>query len=563
LDLARLWEQVKELWAKPIGKAIFGGVAAFIVIVAVIAFTGSRTQYQRLGTFDGQSASQVQQKLQEQNIPFRQADGDPYTFEVDKSKWSQAKLVIAELNLDPESVKWASDSWATKTDWMSTEFDKRRLLVEQLQTDLSRAIASLTAVNRARVTLTVPNDRLFKEDQTKPKASVLVEPKPGQKLTTSVVEAIMSTVAGAVDGLDKKDVVVVDTASNSILSDSAFASKSDGKAAVDQTADRLKIQTEFEERWQKKLTAALEQVVGPKNVSVIVTPVFDWETVMKNSTEYTGANGGNKGIPVSEQTKNATSQGQTVTATTPPAGTTPNAEAGPPTYPGAIPGTTQPLSAEQVERITNYLVSETKTVSEKPGGGIKSISVGIMVNEKYVTPQTERAMNAVIATSLGNNAQVQVAAIPFNNSFEDVFKTTETPTRSMPTQWLWWLIGAALALGGIAFFLSALRPKRPVLEPVFTGPEAGMMGGIPVSDLEMVLGGVSANQAVTDEKRTPQTADELMQLAPEEIALLGDDFLQQLGVDPAKVRMKEKVEKIARANPEAVANLIKTWIAEE
>lgn len=561
MDLARLWEQVKELWAKPSGKWIFGAVAGLIAIGVVATVIYSGPQYQTLGTFGAQSAPKVQQKLQEQNILYKQADNDPYTFQVEQDKWPQAKLVIAELNLDPESVTWAADSWTDKIDWMSTEFDKQRLLVEQQETNLSRAVQSLSAVNRARVTLTVPTDRLFKQDQTKPKASVMVEPKPGQKLTTSVVEAIMSTVAGAVDGLDRTDVVVVDTVSNSIVSNGAFEAKADGQAALDQTADRLTIQRNFEEYWQKKLTAALEQVVGPRNASVIVTPVFDWETVMKNSTEYTGANGGNAGVKVSEQTKTATSQGQTTT-TTAPAGTTTNSETGPVTYPGAVPGATQPLSAEQVDRITNYLVSEVKTVSETPGGGIKEINVGVMVNEKYVTPQTERAMNTVIATSLGNNAQVQVAAIPFNNAFEDLF-TPPTPTTSLPMDWLWWLLGAAVALGGIAFFLMALRPKRPVLEPVFTGPEAGMMGGIPISDLELVLSGPAATQATAEEKRVPQTADELMQLAPEEIALLGDEFLNQLGVDPAKVRMKEKVEKIARANPEAVANLIKTWIAEE
>lgn len=562
MDLARLWEQVKELWAKPYGKAIFGAVTGFILILAVVAFVVSGTSYQRLGTFDGQSAAQVEEKLNEQNILYRRVSGESNTFEVEQDKWSQAKLVITELNLDPDSVKWATDSWATKSDWMSTEFDKRRLLVEQLQTDLSRAVSSLAAVNRARVTLTVPNERLFREDQTKPKASVLVEPKPGQRLNTAVVEAIMSTVAGAVDGLDKRDVVVVDTASNRILSDGAFATVAQGEAALSQTTDRLKIQNDFEERWQQKLTAALERVVGPRNVSVLVTPVFDWETVLKNATEYTGANGGSSGVKVSEQTSNSSSQTETTT-TIPPAGTTPNSETGPVTYVGGTPGVTQPLSSEQVERITNYLVSETKTVSEKPGGGITSINVGVFVDEKVVNPQTERAMNAVIATSLGSNAQVQVAAIPFNNPFDQVFAPTPAPPVALPTQWLGWLIGVALALGGIAFFLTALRPRRPVLEPVYTGPEAGMMGGIPISDLEMVLNNPAANQASADEKRTPQTAEELMQLAPEEIALLGDEFLNQLGVDPAKVRMKEKVERIAKANPEAVASLIKTWIAEE
>lgn len=561
MDLARLWEQVKEFWAKPSGKWIVGAVAGFIAIGAVAAVLSWSPKYQNLGTFDAQSAPKVQQKLQEQNILYKQASNDPYTFQVEQDKWPQAKLVIAELNLDPESVKWAADSWATKTDWMSTEFDKRRLLIEQQETNLSRAVESLGAVNRARVNLAVPSDRLFKEDQTKPKASVVVEPKPGQKLTTSVVEAIMSTVAGAIDGLDKRDVVVIDTLSNRVLSDGAFEPMPDGQVALSQTADRLMIQRNFEEYWQKKLTAALEQVVGPRNASVLVTPVFDWETVMKNSTEYTGANGGNAGVKVSEQSKTASSTGQTVT-TPVPAGATANAETGPVTYVGAPPGTTQPLSAEQVERITNYLVSETKTVSESPGGGIKEINVGIFVNEKYVTPQTAQAMNTVIATSLGNNARAQLSAIPFNNAFEDVW-TPPAPSTSLPTQWLWWILGATLALGGIGFFLTALRPKRPILEPVFTGPEAGMMGGIPVSDLELVLSGPAGAQASAEEKRVPQTADELMQLAPEEIALLGDEFLNQLGVDPAKVRMKEKVEKIARANPEAVANLIKTWIAEE
>jgi flagellar M-ring protein FliF len=564
LDLARLWEQFKELWAKRSGKVIIGLVTLFIITLAGAGIYVSRPTYRPLGTFDAQSAPKVQQKLQEKRIPYTQTPGDPYTFQVKESDWNAARLVVAELNLDPDSVKWATDKWSEQSNWMMTDFDKRRALVEQLQTELSRAVSSISAVNRARVTLTVPmTDRLFKEDQTKPKASVIVEPKPGQKLTTPIVEAIMSTVAGAVDGLDKKDVVVVDTTTNQIVSEGAFAPKPQGQATLEQTNDRLTIQKNFEQYWQAKLTAALEQVVGPKNASVIVNPVFDWESVMKEGIEYTGANGGTKGVVVSSQKETSAATGSGTTTQT-PAGTTPNAEAGPPTYPGAQPNQTGPLSEEKVKEITNYLVSQTKTISEKPGGAIKSISVGVMVNNAVVKPEDEPKLTAVIASALGNNASVQVAAIPFNNPFDKVFEPAPQAPSGLPTQWLWWILGAALALAGIAYFISALRPKRPVLEPVYTGPEAGMMGGIPVSDLELVLGSQApGSQDLQDQQKLPQAPEDLAQLAPEEIALLGDDFLHQLGVDPAKVRMKEKVEKIAKANPEAVANLIKTWIADE
>ncbi|HYG56576.1 MAG TPA: flagellar M-ring protein FliF C-terminal domain-containing protein, partial [Symbiobacteriaceae bacterium] len=548
-------------WSRPVGKWIISGIAGFIVVLAAMSYLWSRPTYTPLGRFDAADAPEVQKKLTDSKILFRQ--GEPsFTFLVQQGDLEKARLALAEIELDPTSTVWAAESWKGKTSWSDTEFDKRRLWEEQTEANLTRAIRTMSLVEQARVDISLPVDeKLFKEDQKPPKATVVVWPRNGQKITVQAVEAIMEIVSGAVEGLEKTAVTVVDSSTNRVVSNDAFKVNESGAqpAPGETAASQLAVLKQFQEYWQEHLTEKLQLITGPGKVSVIVNPSINWEQVVEEALEY-GQN-----VPLSEQKKTHTAEGGGgVNTGSTNTGVTPNVESGIPGYPGTVNAQTGSLNEESVETITNYLVSQTKRITEKPGGSIEELSVGVFVDSQLVKPEAEQAIKTVVATALGAKATVEVAALPFAPGlFDDLGKTPEAPVAT-GTPWLYYLLVPALALGGIGLVLLAMRPRKPVLEPVFAGPEAAMMGGIPVADLEMAAAmdayGAQAGP-VPPEKRELE-AEDIAAMAPEEIALLGDEFLHQLGVDPAKVRMREKVEKIAKANPEAVANLLKTWITE-
>jgi len=424
----------------------------------------------------------------------------------------------------------------------------------------------------------VPVDKpLFKADEKPPKASVFIQPKKDQKLTAGMVEGIIEIVSNAVEGLKPSDVAVMDTIKGTLVSNSAFKTKTPEQAQSELRTDFMVLQQRYQQYWQDQLTSQLEKVMGLGNVSVVVNPVINWDKVMTEAQEYKGAAPDGKGIIVSQQTIKENTEGTPAGSGQAPAGTTTNSEPNSPTYPGQVPSQTGAVSSDKNSQIINYLVNQTKTVTEKPGGAIESISVGILVNRaKVVDATAEKALNDVVTVAMGPKAQVMVAAMPFAEELKSVFaeeaKPSATPINAQ--NWLYWVLGVALGLGGIGFFFVATRPRRPVLEPVFVGPEAAMMGGIPVTEIERppvaaaVVSAVVAESTLGPggapvEKKLPETAEELTQLSPEEIATLSDEFLLRLGVDPSKVRMKEKVERIAKVQPEQVASLLRTWITEE
>jgi flagellar M-ring protein FliF len=576
LDFARLWEQAKDLWSRPIGKLIISSLGVFVVAAAILSYVWTRPTYVTLGKFEATDATQVAKKLNDNKIPFK--NDANFTFTVPTDKYDDAKLALADLNLDPTATVWGIDSWKGKTSWSDTEFDKRRLWEEQTETNLARAIKTMSVVENARVDITLPSEpKLFASQETPPKATVMVQPKKGQQLTTPMVESIMQAVAGAVDGLDKTNVIVIDSSRSKVVSADAFKEKAGTAAAQPDSEEanvQLQVQKEYTDRWTQMLTDQLEKVAGPGNVSVLVNPTINWARVQEDMQQYTPSGTDGKGMILSQSSKKSTSDGTAPSgAGTEASGTTANSELGVPSYPGTTTGQGGTMSAENVENITNYLVNQTKTSTDKPGGSIEEVSVGVFLNTKTVDATTEQAMQRVVANAMGSKAKVEVAAVPFAPSLWDTLgnQPTTTPTQPKTPALLYVLLAIAGTLGIIGFGMLAFRPKKPVLEPVFAGPEAAMMGGIPVSELEMAAAadayasqsghGPAAGPAPTLSIGGEAAEEEEAEpLAPEEIALLGDDFLKELGVDPAKVRMREKVEKVAKANPEAVAQLLKTWI---
>ena len=92
-----------------------------------------------------------------------------------------------------------------------TDFAQRLNFQRGLQGELARTIETFTAVERARVHIVLPERSLFVADQRPATASVVLQMRPGRALQSGDVAGVAHMVSGAVEGLDKENIVIVDT----------------------------------------------------------------------------------------------------------------------------------------------------------------------------------------------------------------------------------------------------------------------------------------------------------------------------------------------------------------
>jgi flagellar M-ring protein FliF len=538
--LQRFMEKAKEWWGTPLGKILTLVAGSVLVAGILLGVLSRKPQMETLGTFDPQQAPQVVAKLREKKIDFAQT-GVGYTIQVKQQDLNAARLALAEAGLT-EDITWTSVPWQTKSAWNATEMDKRINYKQLVEEELARAIRTMAKVQNAKVIISLPEKTLYARDEKPPKASVVLQPLPREELTPDEVRGIMMMVSSAVDGLVPQNVIVLDATRNRQISDKAVTAEPD---PTQKAVDAFRIEQQYQQVWERRLTERLEQVVGVGNVSVIVHVALDWDTLRTEALTY----GDNR--PLSTQETRRSAEGAGGGGGGQAAGTDPNT-ANPATYRGGGDGGT--FSSEESTRIINYLVSEERTTTERIPGAVKEISAAVFVNQAKIDAAQAGRLRQLVEAAIGSKAgKVDVEAMQFDATLADLLAPPEQPPA--PKRNLIWLgvgVGAALAAGLFAFM--ALRRRR--IEELQPLPGLEEIEPVTVAEMEAAA---EAERPI----KIPQTLEELAQMPPEEVALLGDEFLEKLGVDPVKLRIRERVERLARQNPEAVANLLKTWIAEE
>jgi flagellar M-ring protein FliF len=305
-----------------------------------------------------------------------------------------------------------------------------------LEGELARSIQSLGAVANARVHLALPKPSVFVRDQQKPTASVLLTLQQGRALDQGQVSAIVHLVASSVPELPTSNVTVVDQNGN-LLSDT-------GKAAGGKQLDpnQLKYVDQVQQGIVKQVESIITPLVGNGNVRAEATAEVDFAQVdtaaemykpnsppepqairsQQTSEANTPAGAGASGVPgaLSNQPPGVT-----------PAPITANQQAN--GQPGAgqngqgQPG--QPAGQARRDATTNFEVDKTVRYEQKPMGGIKRLTVGVVVNyRRNVDPKTGK----VSATPLPPAVVAQInelvkQAMGYNATRGDTLNVTNAP----------------------------------------------------------------------------------------------------------------------------------------
>ncbi|MFM0016129.1 flagellar basal-body MS-ring/collar protein FliF [Paraburkholderia sediminicola] len=531
-------------------------IFAVALLVAIIAglFLWSRAPdykvlYSNLSDRDGGA---IITALQAANIPYKFSDAGGAIL-VPAEQVHEMRLRLASQGL-PKSGSVGFELMDNQKFGIS-QFAEQINYQRALEGELERTIESISSVKSARVHLAIPKPSVFVRDKEAPSASVLVNLYPGRALDEGQVLAITHMVSSAVPDMPVKGVTILDQDGN-LLTQPSTGSGLD--------ASQLKYRQQIERNTQQRIDAILSPLFGSGNAHSQVSADIDF-----SHTEQTSENYGPNGTPQqaairSQQSSTATEMSQAGASGVPGAlsNQPPQPASAPITAGNGTPGVTTTPVSDRKDSTTNYELNKTVQHLEQPMGGIKRLSVAVVVNYlRVVDAKGHATMQPVTADKLAQVNQLVKDAMGFDqargdsvNVVNSPFTADVDPDADLP----WWRtpdmialakqIATYLGIGAVALFLYFVMVK-PALRRAFPSPEPLAAAALPSPDEPVLLDGIPAA-----ERAGAATVTEL------------ESDSELLALENSKHKYERNLEfarNIARQDPKIVATVVKNWVSDE
>lgn len=527
---------------------IVGAVALLALLLGVFFMSRQadwRVLYANLSDKDGGA---IIAQLTQMNVPYKHAEGGQAIL-VPADRVHDVRLRLASQGLPKGSVG-GFEAMDTGRLGM-TQFQERLSFQRGLEGELTRSIKSLASVADARVHLALPNQNGFFREQQKPSASVLLTLHAGRTLERNQIAGIVHLVASSVPEMNPKAVSVVDE-NGALLSNPA-----DGQAGSVDT-QQLQYVQQVEQLYTRRIMDLLEPLVGRENVRAQVTADVDFSQTEQTSEQHR-PNQGNEPAAVRSM---QTIESGAATNRNPPG--VPGAVSNQPPQPPAAPinGQAPPVGVQGAqqgtaagaetrrEAVTNYEVDRTVRVTRGATGTVRRLSAAVVINHRSVKdargqttqqalpPEEIEKMTALVREAIGFSQDRGDSVNLMNSAF-----TRESGTRPDVPWWqqgdnrdlaqsLVWPLG--MLLMGLIIFFGMVRPALKLIR----SPAPVKVNAESVQQLD----------AMVDEN-------------PQRPGLLPH---QPANEAPTSEQLRlEDARRLARENPGAVANIIKTWVSGE
>jgi len=539
-----------KFWETPMGKRVVigGAVAAALAIVAAIWLWSSAPEYKVLfsNTTDRDGGA-ITAALDQMGVKYKFSDGGSAIL-VPEDQVHGVRLKLASQGL-PRAGNVGFELLENQK-LGTSQFVEQVNYQRSLEGELANSIQALAAVSSARVHLALPKPSVFVREAKNPTASVLLNLQPGRALDQAQVSAIVHLVASSVPELTPANVTVVDQ-NGTLLSDTAGKGKQ-----LD--PNQLKYVEALQQNIVKQVESIIAPIVGQNNVRAEATADVDFAQVDTAAEMYKPNSPPEPQAIRSQQTSESTGPGSGNPSGIP--GALSNQPPGVATAPiegGAAPAGQQASTGPTSKNATtNYEVDKTLRYEQKPMGGIKRLTVGVVVNYrrsidpktgkvvvKPLTPAEVAQINELVKQAMGYSQQrgdtLNVANAPFDG--------VDKPDEQAPD---WWKDPANLPLLKdiakyvfIAMVLAFLwfRILRPLFKPVMKKfDEAVEMPPEP-----------------EPEEPAPEPEPDF-----EEEARIAKDAEEQKKVIIYKSNL-DMAKTLAQNDPRIVANVIKEWLGAE
>ncbi len=513
---------------------MMGGAATIVALMAGVWFWGQKPEYRVLfANYSDRDGGAIVAALQQMNVPYQVADGGGAIM-VPAQQVHEVRLKLASQGL-PKGGGVGFELMENQKLGIS-QFLEQVNFQRALEGELARTIQALANVQAARVHLAMPKASVFLREQQKPTASVLLNLHPGRALEAQQVSAIVHLVASSVPELPVANVTVVDQNGN-LLSDT---SKPKGANQLDPT--QLKYVEDMQQSIARRIESIITPIVGETNVRAEVSAEIDFSTSEQAAETYK-PNQTPENIVIRSQHQSETQSTGSATASGVPGALSnqpPQNATAPVTKPqGAANAPAAPPSNRSKDSTVNYEVDKTLKITQQPMGGIKRLSVAVVVNHKQetgkdgktrfraLTDEEKASITDLVKEAMGYNKDRGDTLNVVNSAFAQAAPTAieELPLWKQPEN-------IALAKDAGRYLLMA-----------------GVIAWLYFTQLKPLLARMRAPVQVA--ALTPAHTEPMLGDAP------------ALPAAEARLSDLDNARQIARDDPRMVANVVKNWVGAE
>jgi flagellar M-ring protein FliF len=515
---------------------------AVVVALTVGGWLWSRTPEYRVlyANLSDRDGGAIVNALQQMNVPYKFADGSGAVM-VPDNRVHEARLQLASQGL-PRGGQVGFELMENPK-LGASQFLEQVNYQRALEGELARTIQSLAAVQSARVHLALAKPTVFVREQQKPSASVLLNLNRGRGIDPAQVNAIIHLVSSSVPDMPVKNVTVVDQ-NGALLS--ATGGNAPNTAGLD--ASQLKFLREIEAGYVQRIESIIAPLVGAANVRAQVTADVDFSQTERAEETYKPNQNQTDAAIRSQQTSEETS------ANSAKAGGVPGALSNQPPVPPTAPiAAGQPGAAGQAAQTSasaanqnavnnarkdatiNYEVDKTIKHVRQPIGGLRRLSVAVVVNHRK-EPGTE---GKATTKPLTKEEMQQIT---------DLVKEAVGYSEQR---------GDTLNIANSAFNEPEVEPPAEV--PVWKDPEyieplknIGKNGLIAALVLYLVLGVLRPTLKNLAE-RAALPSPRALQQAPEGVPQVAPPQGYEANLEMAR--------QLAKQEPKLVASVVKNWVS--
>ncbi len=485
--------------------ALAGSIAGLVAVTLWTQQPDMQVLFANLAVDD---ASGIIDKLKDAKVPYETTNGGT-TILVPNAQVHDLRLEMAGQGL-PHGGGVGYEIFDRTTMGMS-DFVQKLNYRRALQGELARTITQMPEVERARVHLAIPERRLFASEQDRARASVVVSLRSNQTLSKAQIQGVVHLVSSSVEGLQARDVTVVDGHGN-LLSNTS----TDESAGLSGT--QMEFQRTLEKDIETRIQTMLERIVGVNKAVVRVSSVLDFRKIETTEERYDP----NGQVVRSEQRGQEKSSGVNGIA-----GGVPGVESNVPGGTEGEGGQTSSNNNQTKNETVNYEISRTVSRIVEPTGTIKKLSVAVLVDgtyeggkageagadqpKKYVPRSDEemKRIEEIVKKAMGYSTerqdQVEVVSIQFGLGVEEPAGAAIEATTDTSKAWMPYI---RYAVGGVLFFLILFMVVRPLMVMLVQSAPATAAGETPtlpasVGQVEAAISGKQPGQILDMAKNNP------------------------------------------------------------
>lgn len=547
-QLKKVIDPIKTFWGKLTKKTkivIFSCLGAAVVLAIILSLAMNRMQYAVL--YSGLGSDEIQtitNELRTQDVAYRTDNGTIY---VDKAKENSVRMQLATEGYPKSAPNY--DFFTKNVGVMTTDEERKIIEQYQLESRLSAVVKTINSVDTATVTISLPQSSSYAWDDNKQaaSASVAVKLRNGETLDTKQVNGIKQLISKSVPNMKAADVTVMDNSTGEELS--ASSENDSGSTQISLSEFKLKIEKQYEDNLQNKITGLLSRAYGQNNVSVSVKSKMDLDKKIQDIVTYTPSTSDGKGIVSHSEEYHEV--GRDDSAAGGVAGTTSNADTTTTTYPGV--SVSSGVITAKDSKTYDYLVNKVQEQIQSNAAALDDLTVAVVVTTNGMTDAKKQDLTALIANAAAvDQSKVAImATMPsaVASSQANNVQANGLPQMLMNNPIILIAAGVLLLLILLIVLLAAKKRKARRAEMLAN------LQQLSPEEVQAQNGEEMPEGEESEENAEPEEGAEQVEEEPvpsiEEVRSAGSGKEEQI---------KNQLQDFSSKNPEIAAQLLRSWL---